>query len=192
MTIERLGQPPPPSSACELLPVLGTVWTPRRAPTVKRGGRDPGSPCPVLARKSRPCCQKYIPLSLNAFPSSSPPVAGPKAGARDAPGEGCAWGRRHKTVTALDRDRDRLRRAGPDPAPHRALAAILPSRCQLCPAAQGCPCRLHPGGIGHRGMESRFGALRAGAASVAAGLKVSINHFFRVLEFSHSRLKLKG
>lgn len=161
MNIERLGQPPPPSSACGLLPVLRTVCTPRRAPTVKRGGRDPGSPCPVLATKSRPCCQKNSPLSLTAFPSSSLPVAGPKAGARDAPGEGCTWDGRHDTVTALDRDRDRLRRAGPDPEPHTALAAILPSAANFARQLGAFPDVLIL-------EESGTGGWRAGSG-VAAG-----------------------
>lgn len=98
MNIERLGQRPPPSRHAGLLPVLGMVQTPRRAPTAKRGDKAPESFCPDPATKSWPCCQKYSPLSLTAASPSSSPVAGPKAG--DAPGEGCAWGRRHKAVPA--------------------------------------------------------------------------------------------
>lgn len=196
MNIELLGQPPSPSSACGLLPVLGTVWTHRRAPTVKRGGRDPGSPCPDLASKSRPCCQKYSPLSLTAFPSSSsPPVAGPKAGVSDAPGEGCTWDGRHDTMTALDRDRDRLRRAGPDPAPHTALAAIPPSAANFARQLGAVPAVLILEESGTRGWRAGSGAVTGRGWSCRGrpgGRRVSLNHFFRLLEFSHSRLKLKG
>lgn len=82
------------------------------------------------------------PYFVNRIPLLLPPVAGPETGARDAPGEGCAWGRRYETVTALDRDRDRLRRAGPDPAPHTALAAILPSAANFARQLRAVPAVL--------------------------------------------------
>lgn len=183
--------------------MLGTVRTPRRAPTAKRGGKAPGSPCPVPATKSRPCCQKYSPLSLTAAsPSSSSPVAGPIAGARDAPGEGCPWDRRHKAVPALHPE------TGTGSAePGRILRPTSPLQL-FCRALQTLPCepgavpavpippaarrdRAQGDGEQVRGLV-RAGAGAAGAAPVAAGLRVSVNRFFRLSEFSHSRLKLKG
>lgn len=146
MNIERLGQPPPPSRRAGLLPLLGMVQPPRRAPTAKRGDKAPESFCPVPATKSRPCCQKYSPLSLTAASpsSSSSPVAGPKAG--DAPGEGYAWGRRHKAVPApYAEHRDGLPRTGPNPAPHIVLAVILPDAANFNrQPSQGCPRRPGP------------------------------------------------
>lgn len=85
----------------------------------------PSDKDPALLPEIQPSFVNRIPLLLS-------PVADPEASARDALGEGCAWGRRYETVTALDRDQDWLRRAGPDPAPHEP-------RQQFCRALQTLP-----------------------------------------------------
>lgn len=151
MNIERsvsLGRPRRP------LPELGTVCTPRRAPTVERGARDSGWPCPVLATKRRPCCQKYSPLSLTASPFSRPGLAPqpepgmPRVGA--VPGPGGTEG----TVTHPDRE-------GSGPA-EPELSPTQPWQ-QFCPALQ-----TSPGGSG-LSLPSRSGSNRAQGAGSGFG-----------------------
>lgn len=86
MNIERLGQRPPPSSACGLLPVLGTVWIPRRAPTVKRGGRDPGVALPSPGDKEPALLPEIEPSFVNRIPLLLPACGWPQSRSQRRPG----------------------------------------------------------------------------------------------------------
>lgn len=200
MNIERLGRAPPPSLACGAAPGSGDGAYPPPCPDGETGWQSTGVALPGPSDKEVTLLPEIQPSFVNRrFPLLLLVCGWPqsrsrrRSGCRTCPGPAGQGG-----TSLAPKDRHRLRRAGPNPAPHMALAVIVPSAANFVLQPRAVPAVPIPRAA-RRNRARREGEqgrrlVRAGAgvSPVAAGLGVSINLFFRLPEFSHSRLKLKG
>lgn len=151
-------------------------------PAVPRRQNGVAKPRGRPARSQR---QRAGPAFRNTALFRYPPLLPPPPRPRPAPEPELLRARAVPGAGGTKRDRPRTQRTGPGstepgrvPRPRIALAVNSAERGKLCPAAQGGPRRNRARGHAARGR----GLVRAGAgaAPAAAGLRVSINRFFRL------------